>query len=288
MHPERRRREAELSTLAEQGRWEELYQRLVLWEFPYEARMGWQLAFLRTFAVPRMARLIYGSGEMLNRTRKRVYDTGIVIYEIVHAGVDSPVGHRMASLMNRAHRGYPIEADDMTYVLAAFIVAPIRHITKVGWRAPTAAERYAAHDFFARLGRLMNIAHIPADYDETERFFDAYETAHVSRSPESVELARRLVDELKLMQPLPLRPVTAKTFTALLDTPNIADALGLDPPGPAYRLAVKAVVKAKAALAPHRKHRLESAFTPGQPIKQIYTDGYALDDIGPEAPTSPS
>lgn len=281
MHPERRRREAELAKLADEGHWEKLYQVLVLQEFPHEARMGWQLAFLRTLAVPRMARLMAGTGEMMHHTRKRAYDTGLVIYEIVHAGVDSPVGHRMASLMNRAHRGYPITDGDMTYVLTAFIVAPIRHIAKVGWRNPTAAERHAAHRFFARLGALMNIAHIPADYDATEAYFDAYEDANVAWSPEAETMGRRLISELKTLQPLPLRPLTTRTFTALLDEPRVAEALGLPDPGPALRAGVSTAARLRAAITPQRRPRTESAFTPGQPVAGVYPQGYALDDLGP-------
>lgn len=283
MHPERRNREADLAELAEQRNWEQLYQMLVLQEFPHEARMGWQLAFLRTLAVPRMARLMAGTGEMLHHTRKRAYDTGLVIYEIVHAGIDSPVGHRMASLMNRAHRGHPIDDDDMTYVLAAFIVAPIRHIAKVGWRAPTPAERHAAHAFFARLGTLMNIKHIPADYDATEAYFDEYEAANVAWSPEAETLGRRLVTELKTLQPWPLRPLTAKTFTALLDEPRIAEALSLPHPGPVFRAGVSTAVQIRAAITPHRRPRTEPAFTPGQAVAGVYPHGYALDDLGPTA-----
>lgn len=283
MHPERRRREADLAELAEQGQWEQLYQMLVLREFPHEARMGWQLAFLRTLAVPRMARLMAGTGEMMHHTRKRAYDTGLVIYEIVHAGVDSPVGHRMAALMNRAHRGQPITGDDMTYVLAAFIVAPIRHIAKVGWRAPTAAERHAAHAFFARLGTLMNIAQIPADYDATEAYFDAYEAANVAWCPEAETLGRRLITELKALQPLPLRPLTARTFTALMDEPRIAEALGLQKPGPVFRAGVSTALRTRATITPHWRPRAESAFTPGQAVAGVYPHGYALDDLGPTA-----
>lgn len=227
-----------------------------------------------------MAHLIYGSGQLMHNTRKRTYDTGLIIYEIVHAGVDSPIGHRMASLMNRAHRGYPIDDNDMTYVLAAFIVAPIRHITKVGWRATTSAERYAADAFFLRLGTLMNIAHIPADYEETEAFFDDYETANVAYCPEAEAMGRRLIHELKTMQPWPLRPLAPKTFTALMDEPRIADALGLPAPGPIFSAAVSATQRLRATLVPYRAPRNDPAFLPGRAVSGIYPDGYALDDLG--------
>ena len=47
----------------------------MLEEFPYEARMGWQLAFLRTFSSPRMAELLAGTGQLTGHTMKRPNDT---------------------------------------------------------------------------------------------------------------------------------------------------------------------------------------------------------------------
>ena len=62
MHPSRTQSMAHLRELARQGRWEELYQRTMLWEFPDDALLGFQLAFYRPFAVPRMAEILTAQG----------------------------------------------------------------------------------------------------------------------------------------------------------------------------------------------------------------------------------
>lgn len=288
MHPERQRRTAELAALAQQESWEALYQRLMLDEFPYEARMGWQLAFLRPFAVPRTAATLVGSGELVHQTRKRAYDTGLVIYEIVYGGIDSARGRQMVALMNRAHHGHGIKQEDLTYVLCAFIVTPIRHIDLVGWRPVTHAEKESAAKFFARLGRLMNIREIPATYTEAEDFYDRYEAANVAPSNEGRKLGAGLIQVLKGMQPPFARPLATPVFAVLLNDPTVARAIGITPPPlPAQRLA-RWIMSARAAVISEMKPNNEPIFTPGMVIDEVYPRGYDLSDLGPSSEQDPS
>src|SRR3954463_7295996 len=55
VHDERRQRLEEIDALDLESDWLEIYRRLTLWELPAEARFGFQLAFYRPLAVPRMA-----------------------------------------------------------------------------------------------------------------------------------------------------------------------------------------------------------------------------------------
>jgi len=122
-----------------------------------------------------MARILTSSGAFSADTEKRSYDTGLVMYEIIHAGLDSPVGHRMIALMNRMHQRWDIPQDDFTYILNAFIVVPLPHIERVGWRKPLDVEREASWRFYRRLGELMGILTLPASYDEAATMLDLYE-----------------------------------------------------------------------------------------------------------------
>ena len=72
-------------------------------EFPREARLGFQLAFYRAFAVPKMARVLADTGHFKRDTMRRAYDTGIVIHEIIYGGLDSERGRKMIRLMNALH-----------------------------------------------------------------------------------------------------------------------------------------------------------------------------------------
>lgn len=284
MHPERRRHTTQLLQLAAEGKWEQLYQRLMLWEFPYEARMGWQLAFLRPFAVPRMADILTSAGHLIHHPRKRAYDTGLIIYEIVHGGFDSPRAREMVSLINRAHHGRGINDEDMTYVLCAFIVTPIRHIGWVGWRQVTDDEKRSAVEFFGQLGRRMNITKIPATYTEAERLYDDFEKQNVAPSTAGEQLGANLVRVLKDMQPTFVRPLATPIFTILLNDRAVAQALGLRPlPQPLQRAAV-AAMRLRATFKRETSPRTRPIFTPGKVVRGIYPHGYDLADLGPDQP----
>jgi hypothetical protein len=281
MHPERELRTQDLADLAARELWEALYRRLMLDEFPYEARMGWQLAFLRPFAVPRMAATLVDSGQLIHQTRKRAYDTGLVIYELVHGGIESPRGRKMIALMNRAHHGHAIVQEDLTYVLCAFIVTPIRHIELVGWRPVTQAEKKSAVKFFGRMGQLMNIETIPPTYAEAERLYDDYEAAHVAPSEAGRTLGANLIRVLKAMQPLVARPLATPVFALLLNDPAIARAIGITPPPPPISRLARLIMNARAAVISEMKPNNEPIFVPGMVIDDVYPHGYDLDDLGP-------
>ena len=137
MHRDRRAHLASRAALIETGDWEGLYRLTMLVEAPAPARFGFQLAFLRPFAVPRMADVLVAAGGMSANPMRRTYDTGLLIYELIAAGLDSPTGRAVVSAINRAHRHRSINEEDMTAVLCAFIVTPLRHLVRASWRTPT-------------------------------------------------------------------------------------------------------------------------------------------------------
>ena len=285
MHPDRRQRTVALGELARHGDWQTLYQRLTLEEFPYEARMGWQLAFLRPFAVPRMADTLVAARQMVDQPRKRAYDTGLIIYEIVYGGFDSPRARDMVRLINRSHHGYAITTEDMTYVLCCFIVCPMRHIDLLGWRDLTDAERESGVKFFGRLGELMNIENIPRSYAEAEAYFDAYEAANIAPSPSARLLTDNLVRVLRDMQPRAARPFAIPIFTLLLNDRRVAAALGLRPPRRVTEFVVRRLLHAYGAVKRQRPPSTKVVFTPGKKVREMYPDGYDLADLGPHGPS---
>ena len=280
MHAQRQRRTSALDALADAGDWQTLYQRLTLDEFPYEARMGWQLAFLRPFAVPRMARTLVDAHQLVAQPRKRAYDTGLIIYEIVYGGFESPRAREMVRLINRSHHGFRIEQTDLTYVLCSFIVCPIRHIDLLGWRPLAAAERESGVKFFGRLGELMNIETIPSTYAEAEAIFDDYETANVAPSPSARLLTQNLITVLKDMQPAIARPVAIPIFTLLLNDRRIAAALGLRPPRTTTLRIARRLLKLHGAIKRSRPPSSKVIFTPGKRVREMYPHGYQLADLG--------
>jgi len=278
MHPSRRQSQAHLDDLARQDQWEELYRRTMLWEFPDDALLGFQLAFYRPFAVPRMARILASSGAFSADTEKRSYDTGLVMYEIIHAGLDSPVGHRMIALMNRMHRRWDIPQDDFTYILNAFIVVPLRHIERVGWRKPLDVERAASWRFYRRLGELMGILTLPTSYDEAATMLDQYEAQHVRTSEDGRRLGAAVLQVLRRRLPAPLRPIAPQVNAALIGDPRVAAAIGLPSAGAVEGLILN-LSRVTGRLTAAKPAPTRSWFTPGQPAGQIYPHGYHLDDL---------
>src|SRR3954454_24907352 len=259
-----------------------MLQRFMLQQFSSVARMGWQLAFLRPFAVPRMARILIHAGQLVDNPRKRAYDTGLIIYEIVYGGLDSPRAREMVALINRAHHGRAISDEDMTYVLCAFIVTPIRHIGWVGWRSLTPEEKHSAVVFFGRLGRLMNIKAIPATYTEAEQFYDDFESRNIAPSPEGEILGTNLIRVLKDMQPAAARPLAAPIFTILLRDRRVAEAVGLRPPrAVTQRIAVE-LARLRAGWHRDAAPPDNPICTPGRPVRPIYPHGYAVYELVPQ------
>jgi len=279
MHSSRTQSVARLQHLAEQGRWEELYQRTMLWEFPDDALLGFQLAFYRPFAVPRMAKILSGSGQFAEATEKRSYDTGLIMYEILHAGLDTPVARQMVTLMNRMHRRFSIEPEDFTYILNAFMVVPLRHIERVGWRPLLDIEREASCRFYQRLGELMGIRTIAGSYREAEAIFDTYEQRMIASSPQGLELGAAVLKLLRQRLPAPLRPIAGRVNAALIGDPLVSAAIGLPPPGAAGTL-MATVARANAIRTRRRPAPRQSWFNPGQPAGRIYPHGYHRDELG--------
>ena len=202
----------------------------MLYDFPKDARIGLNLAFYRVFAIPGIANLLVRTGEMLGRPAKRGYDTGLVMYELITHGFDHPRGREMVRLLNRVHRPWPITDEDYRYVLAAFIVVPMRWIEKRGWRTLLPAEREASATFYRELGRRMNITDLPSDYAAAAALLDAYEARNMAPSHSGAQLMDTTQQFLVRKLPRRLQRLGPVVTSALLDDPPLTQALGLPRP----------------------------------------------------------
>jgi hypothetical protein len=283
MHPGRRLRTQHLKELGAAGDWEDLYRQTMLWEFGHEARMGWQLAFLRPFCTPGMAKTLVDAGHLVHSPLKRAYDTGLIIYEIVYHGLEHPRARQMVSIMNQAHHGRNLKEIDMTYVLSAFIVAPYRYIKWAGWRPLLDVEKQAAVRFYDRLGELMNIENRPASFEEAEAFLDAYEAKNVIPSPDAAILGSKLMEVFRGRLPKPLRSRAVPLFGVLLNDRRIDAALGYTPPSRPLQVAADVVAKLYAAVHAWLPPMTKPLFTPGNKAGHAYPTGYKPEDLGPHA-----
>lgn len=256
-----------------------VYRRLALREFGADLRIGLNLAFYRTFAVPAIARLLVDTGEMTERTRKRADDTGLMMYELIAHGPHHPRGRQVIASLNRIHRVYDITPDEYRYVLGTFVFIPTRWIDRYGPRRLRPHEREATWRFWREVGRLMNVRDVPDTWAGFERWFNAFEHANFGHDAAATRLIDATRDLLATRFPKALRRWAGPASDALLDE-DVRRALGVPAPARAIRTAVRGLLRVDAVV---RRCRAvpPDFFTPGQATRH-YPHGYELDDLGPD------
>ncbi|MDJ0465021.1 oxygenase MpaB family protein [Streptomyces sp. H27-C3] len=219
------------------------YRHLALVDFPEDLRIGLNLSFYRTFAVPAIAKVLASTGKTTWRPAERAKVTGTLMYTLIEHGLDSPEGRREVKALKRMHAHLPVGDAEFTYVLAAFCVAPVRWIDARSWRPTTAVERDAAYTFYAGLARRVGIAGLPGSFFELAAWMDRYEAEHfevTSQGRALLEATRSLLTDR-----LPLAPLARAGAAALLDERLLAAFGGRRPVWPA-RAAVSASLGLRA------------------------------------------
>jgi len=271
-----------IATMDVERDYHRIYQLTVLYDFPKDARLGLNLAFYRIFAIPRIADLLVESGEMLGRPAKRAYDTGLVMYELITSGFDDPRGREMVRLLNRVHRRWPILDEDYRYVLAAFIVVPIRWIDRRGWRRLLPAEREASATFYRELGRRMRIPDPPRTYAEAEQILDSYERKYMAPNDSGRRLMATTQNIIVRKVPRPLRRIAPSITSSLLDEPDLSDALGLPQPRRTLSALLRLMYRTRNAVRRLGSQATDPWFVPGRPVSTVYPRGYQLSEVGPD------
>jgi hypothetical protein len=246
--------------------------------FGWEAHRGHEVAIFHTFAVPGISKVLDQSGEFALRGQKRYDDTVALLREIGRDGPASPRGRRAIRRLNWIHRPYNISNDDLIYVLATFIVIPVRWIGQYGWRDLTGSEIRAAVSYYRIVGRLMGIRHMPETYPGFARYLDDYEQERHSFTQEGRRLALSLTAVLAAWFPRPVRPLARHCVAVALGQP-LRSTLGLPEPSGLIRAGVRAVLRSRAAcirLTLPLRHARKS----GRHLRS-YPHGYALNELGP-------
>jgi hypothetical protein len=247
--------------------------------FDWEVRRGLELALFHTFAAPSISEILDQTGEFACRGQKRYDDTIALLREVARDGPSSPRGRAAIRRMNWIHRAYDISDDDLAYVLATFVVVPVRWIERYGWRDLTDKEVRAAVNYYREVGRLMGIRRIPSSYARFASYLDLYEREHHSFSEANRRLAVSLIRIFEAWFPRPVRPLTRRCIVAALGAP-LRRALGLREPPVLLRVGVHLALRSRVALM-----RWFPPLRPGPrggPRELLsYPDGYELSDLGP-------
>lgn len=207
-------------------------------------------------------------------------DTGLLMYELIDAGVDSPRGRQVIRMLNNMHRRWPIANDDYLYVLATFIVVPVRFADQYGARATTDVEKEAIAAFYRQVGQLMGIHDLPDGYRAAAEVLDRYEAANAAPSPAGAALLAATTHVAAARLPRPLRSHTA-AIIALLLPDHICAALSLPIPTARARWALRQVMALRRWARHLRPGPPKPVFTAGVSGKTVYPAGYDLfTDLG--------
>jgi hypothetical protein len=238
-------------------------------------------ALFRTYAVPSIGGLLARTGEFTERTQKRYDDTVLILDAVLEHGPTSDEGRTAIRRMNRMHRAHGVGNEDLRYVLATFVVMPIRWIDAYGWRRLTEVERIASAEYYRDLGRRMGIRDIPPTWQAFARCLDAYERAHFGFDAGAREVAESTLALLATFPPnhrLP-RPLVRRISLAVMDAP-LLDAFRFRRPGPVFRALVRGALRARGRVVRLLPPRRSPFFARQLPQIRSYPGGYDVAGLG--------
>jgi hypothetical protein len=266
----------------------EIYRLMSTFEFPWDMNQALSFALFRTYAVPSIGGQLARTGEFTERAQKRYDDTVLILDAVVEHGPGSEDGRAAVRRMNQMHRSYDISNDDLRYVLATFVVMPIRWLDDYGWRPMTEAERVASAHYYRELGHLMGIRDIPQTWQAFAHCLDAYERAHFGFDAGARAVAESTLALLATFPPNHRLPaaLVRRISLATMDGP-LLDAFGFPRPPQALRTLVRGGLKGRGRVVRFLPPRREPYFARQLPQIRSYPDGYSVSELGTFPPGCP-
>lgn len=269
----------QIAQLDPETQYEQIARITAMYEFPWDSQQALSFALFRTYAVPSIGRLLYDTGEFTGSVQKRHDDTAIILETIAAEGLDSPDGRAGVRRMNQMHGSYDISDDDMRYVLATFVVTPVRWIERYGWRQGMDAETIAAVRYYQRLGRLMGIKDVPVDYQGFCDLMDAYERDTYVFDAKARAVADATLDLFVTFYPRPLRPAMRRFSIALLDD-HLREAFDYPRPSRLMTALAHGSLVARGKLVGFFPPRREPSYLRDTHRVRSYPGGFMIDRLG--------
>ncbi|MCW2755963.1 MAG: hypothetical protein JWQ32_3374 [Marmoricola sp.] len=264
--------------------YDEIFQLVAYYEFPWEVVQGTSIAFMRDYGVPSISDLLDRTGRFENEGQKRYDDTVLIGYEYAVEGVDSDRAHASIRRLNQIHGHYGIPNHEFRYVLATTLVGPVRFIEKYGWRPMHPHEVAAMTKVTGRLGQLMGIKDLPTTYAEYAALHDAYEIEHFAYDPSNTRVAEASIRIVTGWYPAPVQPLFRRVTIAMLDEP-LRVALGL-PKQPAWLVALlDRALRLRGRVIRHLAPRAQDD-PYRHDARRTYPFGYTISDLGPREVSS--
>ncbi|BAH30789.1 conserved hypothetical protein [Rhodococcus erythropolis PR4] len=261
--------------------YEEMSRILAAQEFPWDINQALSFALFRTYAVPSIGKLLFSTGEFTDKVQKRYDDTSLILDAILEHGLSSTEGRKSVRRMNQMHGSYDISNEDMLYVLATFVVTPVRWLDEYGWRKMTDNEIVGSTNYYRHLGRYMNIKDTPDTYEGFVKLLDDYEREHFSFDSGARAVADSTLDLMCTFSPNNLAPkALVKGFAFALMDDHLLDAFHYKHPSTAMRVVSRGALKVRARLLRFFPVRTKRKFARELPNIRSYPNGYKVEDLG--------
>jgi hypothetical protein len=260
---------------------ERIVRLVATYEFPWDVQQALSFALFRTYAVPSIGGLLARTAELTQHTQKRHDDTVLILDAVLTHGLASAEGRTAVRRMNHMHRAYDIPNDDMRYVLATFVVTPVRWINDYGWRRLTATEVDALVVYYRALGRRMGIKEIPASYVEFADLLDSYEAARFEHDDGGRAVADATLRLLQTFPPyrfLPAPVVRLFAFSVLEE--HLCRAFGYPRPAAAVVSTCRALLRLRGRAVRLLPPRRRPVTARDLSSLRTYPDGYQIDELG--------
>lgn len=278
---------------------EKLYKTLFAVEFAFMWLKGLELALFNTFPyLPVYSRLSINK-KFTKAPELRYDDTELLLREAWEHGLDSERGKKAMERLNYIHGHFNIDNRSYLYVLALFVVTPIRLINEFEYRRMTKREIDGVCRAITKMGEAMKLKDLPVTYADYEKIVDD-EYAGERMKLDEKNRGRMIADSVMEMflRPFPrfIHGLGKKIIFALLDEP-IRKSLGYPEQPKFYRYLAKGILLLRAytiaLFFPIRPMRWAVLRTPdivgGRPKYQkyrkagcpfSYEKGYDCEDLG--------
>jgi hypothetical protein len=248
------------------------------YEYPWLIRKSLEFGLFRTYAAPRMTKILQATGQFAQHGQKRYDDTTLLLAGIAQHGYDSDYGRMAIARMNQMHSRWHIHNEDMLYVLSTFIYEPRRWHEKYGWRKPTRIGNLANYHFWCEVGRRMGIKDIPATYEAYEAFNRRYEREMFAYAASNELIGRKTLEVFKSWYPAPLRPLVEEVALSFMDD-RLLNAFGFKKPHSIIRWTAHIGLKLLAFVLRFMPPRKEPYHFVDLPTR-TYPDGFEVAELG--------
>ncbi len=255
---------------------EEIVKQMVVYTCSFDFVRAIEIALLKTFAIPSIAKILIDSGEFLGRTQKRYDDTDLLLSHFIEKGYSSPEGAQAIQRINRMHARHPITNEQMLYVLATFVVEPILWMQEFGARELSITEKQALFHFWIAVGKRMGIRELFADLETMQTYHESYERQHMLYSENNAKLYHGVLPVVAGMMPFPLSHMIGRLLPAIMSE-RLTRAFQLEPAGPWLKGLVRNLLILRAKLSELLPRRALYRTRMKHPS---YPDGHTIKSLG--------